>query len=154
MDTDLQSDPVLDRFKDLLPGKREPVNRSSTTPSRDDPLPWDERSTSFKYKGVDTEFFTISNLSLALQRAPVTIRAWENRGLLPKSPYRSPKPRRETIPGRSPKGKRLWTREQIEGILRIAREENVILNGKSPNQRFANRVTQLFTQLLEKETAA
>lgn len=149
--TEAVSDPVLDKFKDLLPGKREPVNRH-TEPEQ--ALPWDEKSTNFKYNGVDTEFFTIANVSLALQRAPVTIRAWENRGLLPKSPYRSPKPRRETIPGRSPKGKRLWTRDQIEGMLRIAREENVILNGKSPNQRFAARVAQLFTTLLEKDTAA
>jgi hypothetical protein len=139
---------LLDRFTDIpVPGKRPPVNRPVDEPA---PL-WDTKPITFKVKGKDREFYTISALALALGRAPVTLRSWEDKGLLPSSRYRAPKPRRETVPGVAPKGKRLWTREQIEGILVIAKQEKVILNGKAPSPRFAQRVSQYFNQLLEQD---
>lgn len=141
---------LLDRFADIpVPGKRQPVNR----PTEDaEPAPaWDKNPITYKVKGQDREFFTISALAVALNRAPVTLRSWENKGLLPASRYRAPKPKRETIPGATPKGKRLWTRQQIEGILTIARQEGVILNGKPPSPKFAQRVSHYFQQLLEQD---
>lgn len=145
-------DPLLDRFSDLpaFPGKRAPVNRS--TPVVDtSPQVWDEKPTFYNHKGKLTEFFTISHLSVALGRKPVTIRSWENKGLMPKSPYRSPRPQRGSIPGKEAKGRRLWTRPQIEGILKIAREEQVILNGKPPTPAFARKVSNLFITLQQEE---
>lgn len=147
-------DPLLDRFSDLrpFPGKREPVNRSA--PAVDtSPQVWDEKPTFYTYKGVSTEFFTISNLAVALGRKPVTIRSWENKGLLPKSPYRSPRPQRGSIPGKEVKGRRLWTRPQIEGIMKIAREEQVIFNGKPPTPAFARKVSNLFITLQQEDNA-
>lgn len=146
------SDPLLRRFEDLnYPGKRVPINRKEEQKPPES-QGWDEQPVFYKFKGVEKEFFTISHFAAALGKAPVTIRSWENKGLLPRSPYRSPRPRRESIPGVEAKGKRLWTREQIEGTLRIASEEKVILNGKAPTKRFAQRVTELYISLSQKDS--
>lgn len=150
----MNSDPILDRFADLpnWPGKRAPVNRKADEPKKE-LQGWDENPVQYKFRGQDREFFTISHFAAALGKSPVTIRSWENKGLMPRTPYRSPRPRGESLPGTKPKGKRLWTREQIEGTLRIASEEKVILNGKTPTQRFAQRVADLYITLSQKDSA-
>lgn len=148
----MNNDPLLERFADLnYPGKRVPINRKEEAKDPE-PSGWDENPVFYKFKGEDREFFTISHFASALGKATVTIRSWENKGLLPRSPYRSPRPRRESIPGVEAKGKRLWTREQIEGTLRIASEEKVILNGKAPTKRFAQRVTELYISLSQRDS--
>jgi hypothetical protein len=145
-------DPLLDRFSDLnWPGKRKPVNRDLAPAPSEDPEGWDDKPVMYMYKGDKKEFFTISHLAAALGKSPVTIRTWENKGMLPRSSYRSPRPRREMLPGTERKGKRLWTREQILGILDIASKEGVILNGKPPTPRFAHRVSALFRKLEESD---
>jgi len=148
-----ESDSLLDRFADLpsFPGKREPVNRGIEP--QPEPVEWDGKPTFYLFKGQKREFFTISHLSAALGRSPVTIRSWENKGLLPRSPYRTPRPQRGSLPGKETKGRRLWTRRQIDGILRIANEERVILNDKPPTPAFASKVQALFTQLLAEENS-
>jgi len=144
------TDPLIDRFSDLnWPGKRVPVNRTDSPPERDT-SEWDEKPIRYVVKGVETEFFTISHLAGALNRSVVTIRSWENKGFMPRTPYSSPRPRGGSLPGTTPKGKRLWTRDQILGILQIATEEHVILNGKPPTKRFYERVVTLYKTLLEK----
>lgn len=143
------NDPLLDRFSDLnWPGKRKPINRNIPAPIVETPDAWDDKPIFYVYKGEKKEFFTIANLAAALGRSPITIRSWENKGMLPKSPYRSPKPKGKKLPGVEQKGKRLWTREQIDGILTIASQEGVILNGKPPTPRFAQRVSELFNTLV------
>ena len=144
-------------FEDLheplkdYPGKRTPVNRHLTQVSIEDSA-WDAKPAIYVYKGVSREFFKIGHLANALNRAPVTIRSWEKKGVLPISPYRTPAPRVSTVNG-SPKGKRLWVRAQIEGILRIAREEGCIVNDDQspPTPRFTARVQQLFQAIREQE---
>jgi len=68
------------------------------------------------YKGVETEFFLPSALGLALGgKSPVTIRLWERKGYIPKSPYRLPghtKPDGTAVPG-----KRVYTRPLIEAAV-------------------------------------
>jgi hypothetical protein len=139
-------------FDDLhdWPGKKRPVNRPEPSLAEESDADWDVRPVVYIYNGVSREFFTIGHLADALGRSPVTIRSWESKGLLPKSPYRSPRPRGESLPGVA-KGKRLWTRDQIEGILRLAREEGVILNEKPPTKQFTLRVADLFRELLKKD---
>jgi hypothetical protein len=149
----MATDPLLDRFSDLtVPGKRKPVNRD-TVPEPVQESAWDEHPVKYMIKGVEKEFFTISGLACALNKSVVTIRSWENKGLIPRTPYRSPKPRGEGLPNTSTKGKRLWTRDQILGTMQIAREESVIFNGKAPTKRFAQRVNQLYITLLKKENS-
>lgn len=155
------SDDPFKMFEDLgvkdWPGSKPPVNRPSLFEEVPRPKPedaWDYKPVVFVYGGRSREFFTIRHLSAALNRSPVTIRGWENKGLLPKSPYRSPAPKRATLPDAGPpKGKRLWTRAQIEGLLRIAAQSGCIVDEKQskPNEEFTLKATELFLTLMKEE---
>jgi hypothetical protein len=139
------------------PGGKVPVNRAEKSESDyESASAWDSDPVQYPYKGGMRDFFTIGHLAKALGRSTVTIRAWESRGVLPTSDYRGPRPRTTPNFGSTPRGKRLWTREQVEGILRIAEEERVITDPhqKPPNTRFTTRVTELFLRLRAKEDAA
>jgi len=137
----------LSQFDSLdYPGRRKPVNR--VTPKvHTEAVDWASKPIKYMVAGEEREFYTIGHLARALGYSVQSIRAWENTQLLPKSRYRSPNQRRANQPEHLTKGKRLWTREQIEGILRIASEEGVILNKKPPTPRFASRVQTLFNEL-------
>lgn len=151
--SDAHHDPFAAFDELTYPGKREPANRPKPEVSAPPERHWSDRPVIYIYDGQSREFFTISHLSEALNRASVTIRGWENKGLLPKTPFRSPAPRRSTLTTGAPKGKRLWTRAQIEGILRIAEETGCIVDEAQspPNAQFTAQVTRLFVQLLEAE---
>lgn len=138
-------------FADLdYPGRRKPKNRPGSKgqePVSDSEV-WDHRPVYYLVKGEKIEFFVISHLSKALGYSAKSIRLWETKGLLPQSPYRAPKSKAPMAAGRSSKGRRLWTREQIEGILRLARRHNVILNRKPPTAAFARDVKVLFDRIV------
>ena len=55
--------------------------------------------------------------------------------------------------GKVPKGRRLWNRAQIEGLLDIARECRVITDPhqKPPSPQFTEKATKLFLQIMEDE---
>lgn len=142
------SDSLAERFDDLdYPGRRKPVNRGNTSKAASDTNVWDARPVKYMINGEVREFFTISHLAAALGYSVQSIRAWEDKGALPRSPFRSPRTAKPVAGGRSNKGKRLWTREQIEGIVRLARRHKVILNKRPPTQAFARDVKVLFDQL-------
>ena len=137
---------VAERFADLdYPGRRKPVNREAKPPP--EPVAWDAKPTYYKVGGEKREFFTIAQLGKALDYSVQSIRAWEGMNLLPRSPYRSPRTKRPVAAGKSNKGRRLWTRAQIEAILRLARKHKVILNKKPPTAAFANEVARAFYEL-------
>jgi hypothetical protein len=139
---------IEERFNDLdYPGRRKPVNRDTKTPPPPLETPWDAKPVTYKVNGVDREFFTISHLAKALGYSVQSIRAWEAQGLLPRSLYRSPRTTRPVAAGRSDKGKRLWTRAQIEGILRVAQQHKVLLNKEPPTAAFSADVARLFEEL-------
>lgn len=141
------TDWLSDKFSDLdYPGRRKPMNRSYVV-NAPEPVGWADKPLVYKVAGMDMEFFTIGHLAKALGYSVQSIRAWENNALLPKSRYRTPSPRAANQPEHLRKGRRLWTREQIEGILRIASEEGVILNKKPPTPAFARRVQTMFNEL-------
>ena len=107
----------LDFFNDLpdFPGKTPPKNRKIT--QRDSLI--EDRLNGAKSKklivnGVQREFFTVGELAKALNRKPGTIRMWELNGWIPKAKYRTPPPKKEQIPGKVPKGRRLYSLEQVE----------------------------------------
>jgi hypothetical protein len=138
---------ILDRFSDMdYPGRRKPVNRQPKPAAPEDMPVWDAKPVFYMVGGEKQEFFLISHLAKALDYSVQSIRAWEAAGLLPKTPYRSPRTRRPVAAGRSNKGKRLWTREQVEGILRLAKKHRVILNKVPPSASFARDVAQLFNE--------
>ena len=134
------------------PGKRKPVNRSKKV----DPVPldWDDKPVYYKINGERQEFFLISHLAKALDYSVQSIRAWEAQGLLARTPYRSPRTAKPVAGGRSNKGKRLWTREQVEGIVRIAKKHKVIFPDRKgvkhpPTAAFAARGWRVLRSLTQ-----
>jgi len=123
----------LDRALADLPGFNypsgiKPRRTTAATKARIDPMAddWDAHPTIKKLKGVDTEFFTIGNLAAALGNKPVTVRSWERKGWLPLSRFRTPAPSTHPIEGKKPMGKRLYTRAQIEAVVKAARDAGVL----------------------------
>lgn len=154
------SDIIDEKFGDLdYPGRKKPVNREAKNGKRkasvDEPSDtpdWDGKPVYYLVGGERREFFTISHLAKALGYSVQSIRAWEDKLLLPRTPYRSPRTKRPVAGGRSDKGKRLWTREQVEGIVRLAKEHRVIFPDKHgdkhpPTPSFARDVAALFASL-------
>lgn len=142
---------VLEKFDDLdYPGRRKPINRGKvTTP---EPQVWDAKPVYYQVNGERREFFLISHLAKALDYSVQSIRAWEAQGLLPRSPYRSPRTVRPVAAGKSNKGKRLWTREQVLGIIAIAKKHRVIFPNRKgikhpPTFTFAAEVREFFDSL-------
>lgn len=142
---------MFDDLKDW-PGARRPVNRSAPSPIPAGKDHWADKPSMYPF-GVDSEgepnilpFYTIRHLSMALGVQPVTIRAWESKGLLPRSGLRSAKPSRAPL-GHQPKGRRLWTKEMIDAILRIAQQEGVVLNGRTPTESFARRIDPILAEI-------
>jgi hypothetical protein len=145
------SDALAERFAGLkepeaknYPGKRKPALRQPKRKTVEEAPGWDADPVYYVVKGEKREFFTLRHLAAALDYSQQSIRAWENSNLLPRSGLRSPRPRTPTIGGKNTKGKRLWTRAQIEGILRIAEEEGVIVNKVPPTRAFARKVSAFF----------
>lgn len=145
--TEPGKDPAIKDF----PGGREPVNREPDEPTGR--AGWDEKPTVYVVGGKATEFFSIRHVAAAFGRSPVTIRAWENSGRIPAPITRTRTPEGKHLPGTTPRGRRLWTREQIEGMLRIAEEEECILNGTAPTERFSVRANNLFKEIRERDYA-
>lgn len=105
---------------------------------------WDSQPRMYNVRGVETEFFTVGQLAMALGRQAVTVRKWEREGTIPKAQF--------IAPSNDPRGKRrLYTREQVEGMIRIAADEGVLLLHQKPikETRFTERVIKLFQALAE-----
>ena len=141
---------------DAFPGSRPPVNRQPDAPApASDEVLWDSHPLMRSVNGIEYEFFQVGALAIALGRQPVTIRGWETKGLLPGTPFRSAMPSRAplTTLGKTAKGRRLYLRAQIEGIIQIATEEGVIFPtpsdkaGAPHTTRFAERVYTLYESL-------
>ena len=137
-------------FQDLrdYPGKRPPALRNQPPRGRSGPQElndWDDHPRILKLDGVDTEFFTIRHVALALGRSARTIRTWEDKEILPPATFRSTKPHKSQI---KQVGDRLWTRAQVEAMVEIARDDGV-LKGQSPSKQFTWRLVRAFLALQE-----
>jgi len=135
---------VLREFSDLgeyYPGSRE---RRQTVPASR-PLAVEEdllgTGTIMRVRGREVEFFTIGQLAAALNRKAVTLRAWEAAGILPTSGYHTA--------SKDPRGRRrLYTRDQCAGIIRLAKTHGVMEAGpRRPLAEFGRAVAELFTEL-------
>ncbi|WP_167503150.1 MerR family transcriptional regulator [Streptomyces malaysiensis] len=115
---------------DVYPGTHRPLGVAHPTQGHQGAgqTCWDEDPVYKKIQGSYREFFGISHLSTALGRAPKTIYKWEANGLFPGATwiYNS---------GSKNGRRRLYTRVQIEGAVRIAYEEGVL----SGTQRFISQ---------------
>lgn len=132
----------LDRF---FPGSTTPLDFDVKRKEAEKEIgAWDSKPLIFRLGGKDTEFFSIGQLGVALgNRSPNTLRAWEREGILPKSPY--------VKQSADPRGRRrMYTRAQVEGLIKIAREEGVLFPQKGlrlSETNFRTRAAELF-QLL------
>jgi hypothetical protein len=91
---------------------------------------WDEKPLVKWMDGREVEFYLLGSLAKALGKSPVTIRLWERKQYIPKSPYRLPSHINKQ--GKEIPGKRVFTRELIQiaveefakrGLLGAARVE-------------------------------
>jgi hypothetical protein len=144
------NDHDLDLFQELIeqryPGSKQTrkmlTDRLAERSAQDDEVaPWDAKPRMLTVNGVEHEFFTIGDLALALGRKPVTIRAWEANGIFPKARYKKGRVKGKQL--------RLYTRAQIEGVVRIAREEGILNMHKSMGfeaTNFTTRVLELWRE--------
>lgn len=99
------------------PGKKPPRNRAVHKPKRiDDPFSGIKPAT-YILRGERVEVFTVGQLAKVIARKAVTVRAWETKGIIPPPTYRTQLPTGKQIPGKSLKGRRLYTRKQVDLIL-------------------------------------
>lgn len=92
---------------------------------------WSDKPLQMKINGVMYEFFTIGQLAMALNRKPITIRKWEDRKVIPKARYRDPR------------GRRLYTRRQVEGLIDLCHQHGILVFQGRPA---AGTVTKAFTK--------
>ena len=101
---------------------------------------WDAHPRVYRVNGKDTQLFAIGALAKALGRQVVTVRSWERRGWLPAPVLRSP--------GEGAMQHRLYSRAFIEGVVRIATEENLMKPGTIVKTTdFPRRVRALFQEV-------
>lgn len=111
------------------PGKTLPKNRGEVKKREHTDLSM-IRATQFRLSGEVVNMYTIGELARAIGRKPVTIRMWESRGWIPRANYRTPKPAGEQIPGKATKGRRLYTQQQLEFLVKAV--ELFVLDERDP----------------------
>lgn len=100
------------------PGKTPPKNREKRTSGTNLEDRFNgAKGKVFRVNGEDKVFYSVGDLAKCLNRKPVTIRMWEQRGWIPKATYRTPTPRGQQIPGKTLKGRRLYSLEQVEFLM-------------------------------------
>lgn len=106
----------LDFFADLpdFPGKTPPKNRPNSKRTLGEEHLNGAKGKEYIINGTAVTLYTVGQVAKALNRKPVTIRMWELNGWIPKANYRSPAPKSETIKGKTPKGRRLYSQSQVE----------------------------------------
>lgn len=139
--TTASTDEAPDSESDYYPGSKR--KRRAVSGSKD---PWDHvPHVDLLVRGSPHRFYTVGVLAAALDRKPPSMRKWERLGYLPDSGFRSP--------SKSVKGqRRLYTKEQIEGVVRIATEEG-LMGETNPNiagTAFPARCAKLFKELKKK----
>lgn len=94
--------------------------------------------------GVERRMFNSGELARKLNRKTVTIRTWEQKGIIPRAVYV------KRGKNKDPRGKRrLYSQEQVDGMVRIAGEEGILNNPNKAISRtnFTERVFALFKEL-------
>ena len=123
-----------------FPGSRLPLAPPSGIPEEHQ-IPEGKK---FTIGGVEIELLTISQVAKVLNRKPGTIRKWETTGVIPKAKYVKPGTDGD-VRGR----RRLYSRPQVEALVRIAASEKILtdLRRHVSDTRFSARVFQAFKEL-------
>lgn len=125
----MTTDP-LDKFVNDLPdypGKTPPKNRGRGTRKAHDTLNG-ARYKVYIINGREEQMFTIGELAKALGKSTPTVRMWENRGWIPKPRYRGAPPKAPQLPGTPPKGRRLYTRKEVEFLIECVKRFKLTSN--------------------------
>lgn len=123
---------------EFFPGSRQPISLPAGPP---DPLAGLD-SKVYTVGGREVEFFTIGQVSQVLNRQPVTLRKWEREGIIPKATF--------SKPSKDPRGRRrLYSRAQVEALVRIAAEEGVLndIHKQISKTKFSAKVLSAFKQI-------
>jgi hypothetical protein len=104
---------------EYFPGSSRPI---APAPGPRDLLAGAEGKT-FTIGGKPVELFTISQVAELLNRKPVTLRKWEERGVVPRATFAKP-----GANGDKRGRRRLYSRAQVEALVRIAEEEKILLD--------------------------
>lgn len=134
--------------EEYFPGSSQkiPAQRPTPAPGQSEPPApaWEASASEYALDGVVYEVFFIGHLARALGRKSVTIRLWEEQGYIPDTA------RASTVRGR--KGRRLYSRAQIDGLIRIAKEEGVYGSAHASLSRtdFRQKAQDLFLDLAAK----
>ena len=135
---------------DRYPGSKQ-VRRALSGESAD---PWEHYPhVVMIVRGTERRFYALGLLASLLERKPSTIRKWESLGHIPRATWRFPGGASATNAGKRREGqRRLYTREQIEGLVRLARSTGVVpAPGVPPRNvggtEFPDRARALFEEL-------
>lgn len=132
--------------EEFYPGSSKKISRqkSAEAEERETSLDWASTPRVYVVDGREYEFFSIGDLAAALDKRPGTIRLWERQGYIPEG-LRSPSVHEG-------KRQRIYTRPQIEGIVRIAAEEGILDKARPriDQTNFRTRVLDLFLELAKK----
>lgn len=127
----------MTRVRDFLPGAQpEPAQPSPRAVSDDDLL-----GRPVRIAGDDSDYYPLSALAAALNRAPGTVRDWAYKGIIPEGYSR---------PGRTRNGnRRLYTRQQILMLRQLAAECGVLDNLRAvvAGSEFSRAAVVLFERL-------
>ena len=126
---------------ELYPGSRV---RRQTVPAARPPAVEEELlgpGTVMTVRGREVEFYTIGQVARAINRRSGTLRTWELNGVIPPSGY--------VKRGRDQRGdRRLYSRAQATGIIRLAKECGVMdADSRRPLHDFKDKVWALFNEL-------
>jgi hypothetical protein len=89
----------------------------------------------YKVNGKDTEMYSIGELAQLLDRQSQTVRKWERYGVIPETKFRNQS------------GRRLYSKDQVEAVVKIAREEGICQGVNFSTTRFSERVHAAFKAL-------
>jgi hypothetical protein len=147
-DWDAEFAAIAENPQKFFPGSNKPIVRDhARAKEKRAELPdvesWDAHPRMVMLGGQTVEMFTVGDLAKAIGREAGTIRKWERDGIIPRNTYR--------LPSSDPRGvRRLYSRKQIEGIVRITREEGLDDAHRRRNIKqtnFTQRVIDLFREL-------
>lgn len=85
--------------------------------------------------GEKVTMYSIGEIARRLGRDPQTIRKWERDGVIPVAMFRDVKNRR------------MYTQEQIEAIVKIAKEEGILVCNDFSETKFTERVYKEFEKI-------
>lgn len=93
-------------------------------------------------RGEPAVCYSIGSVAKVLGKSQVTIRSWEQKGWMPMPKARTAAPQRPTIEGKAVKGRRLYTRQQVEYLIQAFESANLGDSKKADWPKFKQLLQQ------------